>query len=133
MVIFVATFCATHNGTISPSTINQNVKYIDITYGVNQINKYFGLGGLSHDALVLEAKRELIKNRPLRQNETYGNFTIDFKNTYTLFYFQTKVTMSADVVRFSNDTVGEPYSQKYKSILNRNRYSNELFNMGIQL
>ena len=134
IVIFVITFisisCATHNGTISSSSINQNVKYLDIAYGVTQINKYFGLGGLSQDAMVLEAKRELIKNRPLRQNETYSNFTLDFKNTYILFYCQTKVTMSADVIRFSNDTVSEPYSQHYKTVLNRNGYSNELFNIG---
>jgi hypothetical protein len=130
ITICLLSSCATHTGMISSSPISKGVKYEDIAYGVAQVNKFLGIGGISQDALVLEAKRELMKNRPLRQNEVYINFTVDFKRTYVLLYSQTKVVMSADVVCFLNDTLGEIYSARYKNILNGNLYANELFSIG---
>jgi hypothetical protein len=37
------------------------VKYEDLACGVSQSDKLFGFGGLSQDALVLEAERVMIK------------------------------------------------------------------------
>ncbi len=128
---YLLTSCvSTHNGTMSSSSIGRTVRYEDIAYGVSQSNKYFGLGGASQDALVLEAKRVLIKNRSLRPNEEYANFTIDFKRTYWPFYSQTKVTVSADVVRFTNDTISEAYTENYKNKLLGKSIINGLFNIG---
>jgi hypothetical protein len=124
------TSCAIHQGTVSSSSIGRNVKYEDIAIGVSQINKYFGLGGLSQDALVLEAKRNMIKSRPLKTNEEYLNFTVDLKRTYLFFYNQTKVTVSADVVRYTNDSITELYSETYKNKLLGKSIINDLFSIG---
>lgn len=125
------TSCVTyHQGAISSSTVSRTVKYQDIAIGVSQINKFWGLGGISKDALVLEARREMIKNRPLAPKEQYVNFTVDFKYTFWPIVSQTKVTMCADVISFSNDSTGEVYSAKYKDKLLGKSLSNELFAIG---
>lgn len=126
------TSCVTyHQGAISSSTVSRTVKYQDIAIGVSQINKFWGLGGISKDALVLEARREMIKNRPLAPKEQYVNFTVDFKYTFWPIVSQTKVTMCADVISFSNDSTGEEvYSSKYKDKLLGKSLSNELFAIG---
>lgn len=129
--ISLLTSCvATHVGTISTSSIGKAVSYEDIAYGVSQTQRYFGLGGAGQDAMVLEAKRELIKNRPLKPNEEYANFTLDYKNTYWPFYRQTKVTMSADVIYYTNETAFEPFSENYRSKLLGKNITNDLFNIG---
>ena len=125
--LYILTSCASHHGIISSSSINRSVTYEDVAYGVSQTNTYFGVGGLAQDALVLEAKRELMKNRPLKPDEEYANFTVDFKRAYWPFYIQTKVTVSADVVRFINDSIYDPYSENYKNKLSSLNLSNDLF------
>ena len=130
-IVCLMTSCVTyHHGAISSSTVSRTVKYQDIAIGVSQINKFWGFGGVSKDALVLEARREMIKNRPLRSKEQYLNFTVDFKHTFWPIFSQTKVTMCADVVSFSNDSTGEVYSTKYKDKLLGKSLSNELFAIG---
>jgi hypothetical protein len=128
---FILTSCvSSHIGTISSSLNDKPVRYEDVAIGVAQSDIYFGLGGTNQDALLLEAKRELIKNRPLNKNEDYKNFTIDFKTTYYPFYIQRKVTLSADVISFISDTVSNIYSANYKNKFLGNVYSNGLFQIG---
>ncbi len=131
-LVFVTllTSCATHNGMISSSSLNKPVVYEDIAYGVSQTNMILGFGGLSKDALILEAKKELINNRPLKENETYANFTVDFKRSFFPFYNSTKATMSADVVRFSADSQTAIYSDLYKHKLTSKSLANTLFAIG---
>ena len=128
-VTFLTSCVVTHMGTISSSSTGRNVKYEDVAFGVSQTNKFLGLGGVSKDALVLEAKRALIMNRALKPNEEYVNFTVDFKNTYWPFYVQNKVTLSADVVRFTSDT-SAIYSDIYRDKLLGKTIALELFNVG---
>ena len=129
-VCILISSCATHNGIISSSSGGRFVRYEDIAYGVSQSNNYFGIGGLSQDAMVLEAKRVLMKSRPLSGNEGYTNFTVDTKRFTFLFYTQTKVTVAADVVHFVTDTLADAFSDKYKTKLLGGIFSNPLFDVG---
>jgi hypothetical protein len=130
LMIGLASCVSFHTGTLSSSSAGRPVRYEDIAFGVSQTNKYFGLGGQNQDALVLEAKRELVKNRPLNKNEEYANYTIDFKTTYWPYYIQTKVTMSADVVKFNSDTTISKYSELYQNKLLGKISKNGLFSIG---
>lgn len=130
LTVLLASCATVHTGMLSTSSINKPVKYVDIAYGVAQTNRYFGFGGNCQDALVLEARRNLIKNRPLKPNEEYANITVDFKSTYWPFYIQNKATLCADVVRFSNDTTSDPYTETYKNKLLGKLFSNDLFSIG---
>ncbi len=129
-IVLLITSCASHYGIVSTTTLPKNIVYEDIAFGVAQTKHILGIGGLSQDALVFEAKRELMKNRPLKPNEEYSNFTVDFKKTYWPFYIQTKVTVSADVVSFSDNTNITPFSENYKEKLLRGNITNDLFSIG---
>ena len=122
--------CASHFGMISSAPVNGNVIYQDVAYGVAQTNHYFGIGGLSQDALVLEAKRDMMRNRPLTANEEYANFTVDFKYSFWPFYIQTKATVTADVVKRTTEPLENPYSEKYTKILAGNALATNLFQVG---
>ncbi|MCX6180399.1 MAG: hypothetical protein NT150_00535 [Bacteroidetes bacterium] len=122
--------CASHYGSISSSSINKPVKYEDVAIGVAQSSKNFFMGGLSQDALVLEARREMIKNRPLKFNEEYVNCTVDFKESVFPLRRVTKVTVSADVVRFITDSVADIYSDLYKEKVFGKTFSNALIVAG---
>lgn len=124
------TSCAVHQGAITSTDVRPGVRYEDIAIGVTHSKKIFGFGGLKQDALVLDAKRELQKNRPLKPNETYANFTVDFKESYWPFVEQTKVTMCADVIVFTNDTLNDPFSENYKQKVFSTSIQNELFGIG---
>lgn len=120
--------CATHEGTFSASCFHRKVKYEDISIGTAKTSIIFGFGGLSKDALVLEAKRNMMRTRPLKGSEQYANYTLDRKTTfYTYFLIQTKVTLTADVVSFTNDSLADPYTDKYKSRLLGKSFANNLF------
>ncbi|MCX7985345.1 MAG: hypothetical protein N2662_00200 [Bacteroidales bacterium] len=128
--LIIVSCVSTHVGTISSSFCDKPFKYEDIAIGVAQTNIYFGFGGTNQDALVLEAKRALIKNRPLNNNEAYKDYTVDFKTTIYPFYIQRKVTVSADVISFTSDTVKNIYSSNYKNKLLEITYKNGLFQIG---
>ena len=132
ILVFMIMFssCTTFQGSLSSSFINRSVKYEDVAMGIAQIDKYFGFGGLSHEAMVFEARRSLIENRPLKPNEAYANYTIDFKNTYIIFIHSIKVIITADVIKFSDDSTKKPLSDKYASIMINKHSSNELFQIG---
>jgi hypothetical protein len=122
--------CATHYGTISSNAIEKRIKYVDMAIGVSQTKKIFGIGAMTKDALVLDAKREMIKNRPLQPGEQYVNFTLDFKNSYWPIIRQTQVILSADVVKFIPDTATAIYSGEYLKIIGDGNFVNELFSIG---
>jgi len=123
--------CATHSGMISTSSnLNSGLQYTDIARGVAQSNEFLGIGGLSQDALVFEARRQLVKYHPLKSNEEYTNYTVDFKRTLVLVNVRTKVTVTADIVRFVMDTASERYTESYKKQLSRAYPANDLFASG---
>jgi hypothetical protein len=109
----MASSCASHLGNISTGTLNGNVVYNDVAVGVAQTAHVMGIGGLSQDALVFEAKRDLMTNKPLTQGEQFTNFTVDFKHTYWLLYAKTKVTLTADVVTVDPSVAGAVYTDNY--------------------
>lgn len=129
-VMLAFSSCAAHIGTISSSPADPCTKYNDMAYGIAQTKRIAGIGGLRQDALVLEARRELVKNRPLVAGEQYANYTIDFKNSYFPFFVRSKVTVSADIICIECDTTGGLYSEIYKKKLFGQVYTNELFEVG---
>lgn len=104
-IVFVALIsnsCATHWGTMngSASLSSNNFKIVKMASGTASTKKIFGFGGLAKDALVLEAKKELMQNYPLKEGQALANVTVDFKNSFMFFVNTNKVTVTADVVEF---------------------------------
>jgi len=130
LAVFLLSSCSIHMGTISSGSVDKNVVYQDIAYGVSQTSHVLGIGGLKQEALVFEAKRNLTNNRPLQQDEQYLNYSIDFKRTYWPFVVRTKAMVSADVVKFDHKKNGNPYSEKYLKMIEGKGLLTNLFEIG---
>jgi hypothetical protein len=130
MISLLSSCIVTHQGSISSASVGKSVKYVDLAVGVSQVNKFLGFGGVSKDALILESRRQMITSRPLQANEEYVNFTVDFKRTFFLFWSETKVTVCADVINFSNVDSGNVYTDSYKKKILSQLTSNKLFEPG---
>ena len=80
---------------------NNKFASVQFAYGTASAFTFFGIGGNNKDALVLEAKRNLYLNHQLKPNEAIGQTTVDFKKTMYFPFVTTKVTISAEIIDFS--------------------------------
>lgn len=101
-ILITLSSCAFHNGIMnsSASLSANNFKIVKFATGSSGTTKVLGIGGLSKDALVADAKKDLLQNNPLKDGQALANVTVDFKNTYLLIVITTKVTVTADIVEF---------------------------------
>ncbi|TSA31017.1 MAG: hypothetical protein D4R64_18890 [Porphyromonadaceae bacterium] len=86
--------------TGSVSLSSNNFKMVKSATGTAETTKVFGLGGLAKNALVFEAKNDLMMNYPLKEGQALANVTVDFKNSIIFFVIKQKVTVTADIVEF---------------------------------
>jgi len=103
-MVTLLTSCAFHNGitTSSASISNKNFTMMKTVHGSASTMKVLGLGGLSKQALVAEARENLLKtNPPLAEGEILANITVDFKLSFIIIVSKTTVTVTADVIRFT--------------------------------
>ena len=114
LIIMFTSSCAFHQGmmTGSASISNENFSIIDFATGTATTTKVFGIGGLNSDALVLEAKRNLYANHPLKKGQALANLTVDFKREFYFIVVTTKVTITAEIVDFNI----VPTDQKFEEI-----------------
>jgi hypothetical protein len=103
--------CATHNGYLSSNAVitDNNFKIVGVGVGESQTSKIIGFGGLSQNALVYEAKKNLYANFPLKPGQALTNITVDFKHeNYSWIYTKMKVIVTAEIVDFNPDTIQTP-------------------------
>ncbi|MCB2219004.1 MAG: hypothetical protein KQI35_01325 [Bacteroidetes bacterium] len=105
LAVFVAfmTSCAMHTGYMnnSASLSDANFSYVSQSIsGSAETMHVFGIGGLEKQALVEEAKAEMLKNNPLQPNQALANVTVNWKNSFLIVVMISKVTVTADVVEF---------------------------------
>ena len=124
--------CSYHIGTIGGGTgsiTNNEFRTIDFAYGTSKTANILGIGGNKKDALVLEAKRNLYQNYGLKPNQVIGQTSVDIKRTVFFPVLTTKVTISAEIIDFSDDTIDTTQNQE-----NKNQFINPkndgLFNLG---
>ena len=97
------TNCALHSGHIngSASLSEANFKYAQTSIsGEASTLKVFGIGGLARKAIVEEAKKNMLKNNPLKPNQALANVTVNWKTGFYLVVQTNKCTVTADVVEF---------------------------------
>lgn len=104
VVISLLSNCAMHTGYMvnSASLSNNNFTYVkkDVS-GSAKATYIFGLGGLAKMALVDVAKKDLLSENPLKDNQTLVNLTVNWKNTFVLpFAVTNRCTVTADIVEF---------------------------------
>lgn len=115
LIALLTSSCAFHAGmmTGNASISDNNFRVVKIIDGQASTTHILGIGGLSKSALVLEAKRDMLKNYPLMKGQAIANVTVDFKRTYILLYMTTEVTVSADVIDFNPVDKIEEFDQLY--------------------
>ena len=115
LLLFVFSSCAFHRGTfIGSASINNNqFRIAGMANGTAEASYIIGLGGLSKEALVYEAKRNLYSRYPLTKGMALGNVTVDFKTTWLLFILKRRVHISADIIDFNPATLTASYQGFY--------------------
>jgi|GEM_PF-1053341 len=103
LAVFILSSCAIHTGNTSSNAAvtDDNFRIMNLAIGQAQTKQVFGIGGLNHDALVLEAKTAMYRKYPLEAGQIYANVTVDYKRSFYLIVVTTMVTVSADVVQFN--------------------------------
>lgn len=101
-VLVLFSGCAIHGGIMSDSVAlsENNFKMMRYVEGSSKTTKVFGIGGLAKNALVAEAKKNLMQNYPLQEGQALANVTVDFKTSIVFFVVTTRATVTADVVEF---------------------------------
>lgn len=102
IVAMMFSSCAMHTGIgMSNASLSQNnFKMVKYAKGDVKTTKVFGLGGLGKQAMVAEAKQELLANYPLQDGQALANMTVDWKTGFYFFVVVTKCTVTADIVQF---------------------------------
>jgi hypothetical protein len=102
IIIFTSTGCASHWGMMTGNATlsSNNFKTIKIATGTAATTKILGIGGLGKDALVFEAKKDLLQNYPLKDGQALANVTVDIKTSFIILVVKEKVTVTADIIEF---------------------------------
>jgi len=101
--------CAFHSGVMTGNAAlsDANFKVVDYAIGTSETIKIFGLGGVATDALVLEAKRNLYENYPLKEGQALANISVDFKRAFFPILSKDKVVISADIIDFNEGAIAK--------------------------
>ena len=101
----VLSSCAFHGGSyVSSANINRgNFKIVKNVSGQSRTLKVFGIGGLSKDALVAEARANLALKYPLEPNQILANVSVDSKNSFLLIVGINRVTITGDIIEFVDE------------------------------
>ena len=101
---FLMSSCLVFNsGNVgSGPLLNVNDKYVDIAMGESQSITALFFAWEYSNKMLLDAKMDLFKNRPLRKGEYYSNFSCDISKKVILgIVYITRVTVSAEVLKTS--------------------------------
>ncbi len=104
--LFLLTGCAAHFGTLkSDVSLNQaNFKVVTTASGSSQTKLVMGFGGLKKEALVAEARKDLVSKANLAPNQVLANLSLDVKTSifpgFLPMVVIQKVTVTADVIEF---------------------------------
>jgi len=103
LIIALLSSCASHVGVMTgnASISDANFNVVGLAVGSAKTQHIMGIGGLGKDALILEAKRNLYLNYPLKKGQALANVTVDIKRSAFPFVFKTMATVSADVIDFN--------------------------------
>lgn len=130
-LVLLLNSCAFHSGSLNSTVPPVPVVHKDLAIGVSKTTKFIGMGGIMRDAIVFEARQNMILNRPLTGNESYNNISTDVKSLYFLCIMRTKVTMIADVVEPKDSINQASYSPIYlQKVMKGNEPKDSLFHIG---
>lgn len=130
--LFIFSGCAVHNGYMNNSTsLNQaNFSYVNTNIsGTASTLKFLGIGGLGKQAIVAEAKENMLKGNPLKSNQSLANITINWKMGFYLIVMTNTCTVTADIVEFYvNDEARKTKTSKLKTTRKKENLNTQQIN-----
>lgn len=104
LVMILSSCTAYHHGTLTESEQgNETTSITDLAHGYARVSRFWIFGGNGTDALIADAKRNMILNHPLKSGEHFANFILDFKEAYYFPGFHTTtVIITAEVITQGN-------------------------------
>ncbi len=97
--IFFSSCVAFHHGSISESTLKDDVSVVEFAHGYAKATRFLGIGGMKRNALIADAKKNLLKANPLEKGQRLANYTIDFTESFFFFgVHTTTVVMTAEII-----------------------------------
>ncbi len=104
LMITLSSCAATLYGTMSDSASLNSNNFIYVkrnVQGKSQATYVFGFGGMKRDAIVAEARANMLTNTSLKDNQAISNLSVDFKKSTFFGIVNTiKCFVSADIVEF---------------------------------
>ncbi len=130
--VFLFSSCTFHNGYMnnSASLSQANFSYVNTNIsGTASTLKLLGIGGLNRQAIVSEAKENMLRKNPLKSNQTLANITVNWKTGFYLIVITNTCTVTADVVEFYlNDEAREIPSKLKTNNKDKNLNEKEINN-----
>jgi hypothetical protein len=104
LCIFLLSSCAFHQGNMSGSAAlnHSNFKMVKVVYGSATAQYFLGLGGLNKDGLLIVARQNLYSQNTIKKGQVLANLSVDFKRSFYFIYWETKATITADLIDFNN-------------------------------
>jgi|GEM_PF-1833260 len=123
LFISLSSCTAFYHGTLSESSsTEEDYSIVNFARGYAKISRFWGIGGFNRDALIADAKKNLLKTHPLKKGQRFANFILDIKNA---FYFPgihtTTVVVTAEIITKSTSNFLE--EQKDENKINDNHFS----------
>jgi hypothetical protein len=111
IVLLLLTSCAFHQGTFDSGVAitNNQFRIAGTARGSAYTFHILGIGGLSKDALVWEAKRDLYSKYPLAKGMSLTNVSVDRKFSFYGVAIRTEVVINADIIDFNPERFDLPY------------------------
>lgn len=105
LALFVALTqsCAYHTGYMNSSVSLSSNNFVYVKRDVQGSARalyVFGFGGLKRQALVNEAKQNLLQNYQLQNNQALADVTVNWKQTLILPVMIYRCTVTASIVEF---------------------------------
>lgn len=117
MAIALSSCSAFYIGTTTggASISSRNFKMVGMATGTASVRSILGIGGMGKEALVLEAKKNLLQNNPIKEGQVIANVTVDFKSSSVLIVNTQKVTVSADIIEFTKSSTRKSVPMEKKA------------------
>ncbi len=103
IISFMLSGCATHMGYMNSSAAlgDNNFTYAQKHISGSAKTTYIlGIGGLGKEALVDEAKQNMLANYELKPGQSIANITVNWKTSFFFVVWSAKCTVTADIVEF---------------------------------
>lgn len=102
-IVFTMSSCmSSHYGMMSGSALlaSNNFKMVKVASGSASSTKIFGIGKKEDNTLMLQAKKDMMQNYPLKDGQALANITIDTAHSSFLIFMTETITVTADIVEF---------------------------------